>query len=454
MKKNVIFMICLIGIIGMFIVGCKTKPDTKDQKDTKTETKVETKTTADVTSDKKDEKSVDKVTDDEMQHAVDLINRAKQENAAKYDPENLKLAEDALKNAIDARMDVVKARGFLKKAEEYANKAYENSLKGQKIDKVMAKKDDVDKLYSELEALSGDKLLTEPYKESKKIYDQANDELKKEDYEKSYDTFVKCEKELTDLIAQAKDMRKYFEEKIELVKGLIGEADKLGARIYAKEDFEKANTSLEAGINTYTELKFDESKNQLTEAENAVNAAIDKTNFALKELKRKEAVKAIKEAGKSVEKASKQPVLNSGDKKENNQYKFEFNENDRSSDLKKNLSNAPDENAVSFKEILAKSIEYIEKAKEAYRIEDYDLAIEYADTAKKLAESYKGSGVKTTYEVKFRKFAKDCLWRISGYSYIYNNPQLWPRIWKANKDIITNPDLIFPGQVLIIPEME
>lgn len=33
----------------------------------------------------------------------------------------------------------------------------------------------------------------------------------------------------------------------------------------------------------------------------------------------------------------------------------------------------------------------------------------------------------------------------------YGDAKLWPRIFEANKDIIKNPDLIHPGQVLKIP---
>ena len=34
----------------------------------------------------------------------------------------------------------------------------------------------------------------------------------------------------------------------------------------------------------------------------------------------------------------------------------------------------------------------------------------------------------------------------------YGNPSLWPRIFEANRDQITNPNLISPGQVLRIPQ--
>lgn len=45
----------------------------------------------------------------------------------------------------------------------------------------------------------------------------------------------------------------------------------------------------------------------------------------------------------------------------------------------------------------------------------------------------------------------ECLWFIAGYDHIYGNPLQWPIIYKANTDRIKHPDLIYPGQVFIIP---
>ena len=44
----------------------------------------------------------------------------------------------------------------------------------------------------------------------------------------------------------------------------------------------------------------------------------------------------------------------------------------------------------------------------------------------------------------------DCLWRIAARSDVYGNPDEWPLIYKANSDKITDADLIYPGQVLVI----
>lgn len=46
---------------------------------------------------------------------------------------------------------------------------------------------------------------------------------------------------------------------------------------------------------------------------------------------------------------------------------------------------------------------------------------------------------------------KDCLWNIAGKMEIYGDPFQWPKIWQANTDKVRNPDIIFPGQVLMIP---
>lgn len=43
------------------------------------------------------------------------------------------------------------------------------------------------------------------------------------------------------------------------------------------------------------------------------------------------------------------------------------------------------------------------------------------------------------------------LWRIAGYWEVYDRSTMWSRIYEANKAEIKDPDLIHPGQALIIP---
>jgi len=46
---------------------------------------------------------------------------------------------------------------------------------------------------------------------------------------------------------------------------------------------------------------------------------------------------------------------------------------------------------------------------------------------------------------------RDCLWNIAKKKTIYDDPWKWKRIYKANRDKIKDPNLIYQGQKLIIP---
>ena len=60
------------------------------------------------------------------------------------------------------------------------------------------------------------------------------------------------------------------------------------------------------------------------------------------------------------------------------------------------------------------------------------------------------SGLKI-YKVVYNKKKRDCLWRIAGK--VYKDARLWPLIYMANREQIKDPDLIFPGQKFKIPEI-
>ncbi|WP_031484472.1 LysM peptidoglycan-binding domain-containing protein [Maridesulfovibrio frigidus] len=47
----------------------------------------------------------------------------------------------------------------------------------------------------------------------------------------------------------------------------------------------------------------------------------------------------------------------------------------------------------------------------------------------------------------------ECLWWIAEYQQIYNDPFMWPLIYKANREQIKNPDLIYAGQSLDVPRV-
>jgi nucleoid-associated protein YgaU len=68
-----------------------------------------------------------------------------------------------------------------------------------------------------------------------------------------------------------------------------------------------------------------------------------------------------------------------------------------------------------------------------------------------------GDSWPAVYVVRLIPERRDCLWRIAEYPFIYNNPLKWTVIYEANKKTFRdpgNPNLIFPGQKLVIPAIK
>jgi nucleoid-associated protein YgaU len=89
---------------------------------------------------------------------------------------------------------------------------------------------------------------------------------------------------------------------------------------------------------------------------------------------------------------------------------------------------------------------------------------DYPNTSKKSKEAIAAldavkefAPLPAQYVVRLIPQRRDCLWRIAEYAFIYNNPLKWPVLYEANKKTFkdpSNPDLIFPGQVLVIPSIK
>lgn len=82
-----------------------------------------------------------------------------------------------------------------------------------------------------------------------------------------------------------------------------------------------------------------------------------------------------------------------------------------------------------------------------------DLEKSVDQIAQKLAgakEEYKEESKDEVYTVLPYHESQDCLWNIAGR--YYNDFVKWENIYRANQDKISDPDLIFPGQELEIPQ--
>lgn len=119
----------------------------------------------------------------------------------------------------------------------------------------------------------------------------------------------------------------------------------------------------------------------------------------------------------------------------------------------------------------------IEEAEAALAAGDYQKAIDLANQAERQAENamaqakseqerLKANGTLNASEDassssqsgammqgnvdQYEVIRGDNLWNISGKGEVYANPYQWPLIYKANRDKISDADLIYPGQVFDI----
>lgn len=78
---------------------------------------------------------------------------------------------------------------------------------------------------------------------------------------------------------------------------------------------------------------------------------------------------------------------------------------------------------------------------------DAELAPAQAEVSRLEAEIAELEGLPTSWTVK----QGESLSRISGYTEVYSDPRKWTRIYRANRDKIQDPNLIYVGWVLAIP---
>ena len=100
----------------------------------------------------------------------------------------------------------------------------------------------------------------------------------------------------------------------------------------------------------------------------------------------------------------------------------------------------------------AEGVEFVNKALEGQimkvqKVHDFWKNIIGEDMAflKKYEEGFKGQHVVVEGE---------CLWMIAGMEYGHPYYYKWPLIYNANRDLIKDPDLIYPGWSLKIPPMQ
>lgn len=367
------------------------------------------------------EASLPKATDDTLAEAKTSYQDANKLNAEKFAAEEYTKAGAAITETETLISEQKLWEGF-NKAKEAATLA--KSAKELSLKQVPTLTDSISKMKSDISALTSSNISDS----QKKDLEAADTKLNT-----ASDLITKNEvKQAMPLMAEAENVLKTI--KIMVIKtsanDRITELRKEVEKLKKERGTASSNDDLDTIVSTLNEAssllerdKTDTAQEKITEAENLLSAAREKSNKLLALNKEKSVAKLLEDTKKRDAK---------------NKYQNEITQaSEMYSDGKKLLESG------SFKESLTK----FEEAESLL----HSLGIAEEKDRLKDKDELQGLEGKKVYKVIYNKKKRDCLWRIAHK--VYKDARLWPVIYMANKEQIKDPDLIFPGQKFIIPEI-
>lgn len=407
MKRKIFFGIIIIIISFLLIsAGCQT---------TKTEVKEEQKVEENKTEENKTEASQD------PQKQLDEIKSilVKTEEMGVTDEDvSYKEAKEAYEEALKYfnEGNTQKFNEVITKARAKAEFAYNEVGKARSSEYAKKLEDEKKKIEEYKEV----KNFTLEFKEIEELTSKAKDYENKKDYANAIISYQEAINKAQQIYNTMENYKNYVMLKYGDVLGLNDDLFELQSYIYYKEDYDKFKNILRS-------LEDSIRKNDYIAAKDLIDSAII--------------------LGNSLKQATKEKLLMIQNI-EAQRYLFETKilldnlamEEKKFTSDEKNL----------YKELLGKYKDAENFYKENKYIDTINTCKEILMKSVKFFGSVEKKG--KYYTVKLNPERRDCLWRIAEY--FYNNPFLWPLIWIANIDKISNPDLIFPGQVFLIPDLE
>ena len=479
MNKKLLF---ILFILSAFMIGsCKSTPEeTVVEEDTVPEEVVE-----DViveqgqvqTPVETPEQAAEPVSREEVQLARQALMRAEEVDASRFAPELMQQAYADLEKAVDlAEIDPEQARALLAGVKENADKAYELGKEGL-IAEALKSMEKQDAALLEIEA---DKFSPEAYQAVMDQFEETRALIEQGD-------LMEARKAYGLSTLKAQNLHRHLSENIRWVKILerdtntfLSDAEEAEAYIWAAKEFLEASDLLSQGMTNFRQYDLATSESVLKEAKFKARNAI---YLAQTRKKQNETDQLLLQIQQELEEASTLMIqtedgdIQEADPWSGSEYlnenplmdvEAEGYEGEESSLLEYDLIKPLEENVEIVEEEeeeLAGSrngvLSLLDKAKalwqdgvKARNEGDYARSKELFAQAEAFIRAYRANAVGQTYTVQYKPEDRDCLWKIAGFSSTYGDPFLWPKIWQRNQKIIPNPDLIYPGQVLIIPPIE
>ena len=403
---------------------------------------------------------------EEMGNAKYLVSKAESVKAYDYAPEEYEAAKKALfdvhEHISDGNMGDAKEKAL--EAQRLAQKAFDLSV--PKL--VQATREEAEKAIKEAELRFASEFAQEGFKNSNDFLAQGRQLQEEGKHGKAYQKFEAAREEAVKAQSIAEAQIESMKNEMKEVDDILAEAAKNGAKERFPDDYNKAKNLLKTANEQFDAKNIKES-----------NAAL-KESHAIAEKLLNDSLEA--KARKNYEDAKQ--YVNGVEK----DYKNLKEQIDSNAKLKEYFSEDPEasETMLAVETSLKAANESLDLGRDSLDNRAYSDSNSHSDEAKRLAKIVddqlpqivvlaKGQGVTLRgikiasaqtqegvdssrlpdgwqkYRVKYNPARRDCLWRIAGYGHIYDDPRLWPRIYKTNKSQIKNPDLIFPGQVFEIP---
>ena len=471
MKKTWIYITLLILIL--LLSGCASEPETPEPVPEETpveETVIPEEPVEEPEVEEPPEVIVEPVSAEDIQRAENAIQMAEYVGAATYSPELFLAANEDFEDAKSImESDPDSSKALLSSSVENANEAYEESINVQVDQKVVKLR----KLEAKLIEIDAEKFTPEDFKIVKDRADRLIEYLNNEDYEnadKQYDSTLRAMQNLHDTLDNNIRWVKILDRD---ATAYMNDAEEQEVFLWAPEELEKANYSYSEGISQFNNYNLAASEKSLKEAKYWAFHSLRLSNTR----KRQEQTDSLMlEALEELEKASQNRVMdNDGNITEADPWEGddfiddnpapETNADDFSEDGSSLKDYDPDAEITDDESsylingstsvlgdeqqmtLLEQAIELWMQGVKARSEGKFDIADEYFKQSKAYSEAYSANAVANEYTVK----RYDTLWAISAKEEIMDNPFLWTKIWRRNSKIIENPDLIFPGQTLIIP---
>ncbi len=403
------------------------------------------------------------VTDGEVEEVRGAIARAREFDAELYDPANLAAAKADLERGLAARTaDPVAARAALADAKAAADLAYENSVARGAEDLGRRMEESRQRLLAQ----EADKWLPAEYESAVGGIDESADLFGQADYAGARARAYQALKDMADLSSR-------LDERLRWVRMLRSDTEQLMAEAEATDAYAVVPAQKDTVTALYTRGVEDWQAYRLDDAEESFGMAREAAKDTLRlarearegrdsvEAKRAEELRAKAQA--ALKEAAGLTVANDEGEVVTPDEWTQFLEDIEQMELE--YQNAVPQSMIGIPAsgtvVLAEETSLkglLEKAKEYYRLGleekakgNYEQSQSYFSESLRYVEIYKSYAVKGVYTVRLIPERRDCLWRIAEYPEIYGDPYLWPKIWRRNRKLIQNPDLIYPGWQLVIP---